>query len=136
MALARLDHFLVLTDDIDATKDFYARALGLEAGDRPPLAFPGYWLYVGGAPAIHVADRAAYAAHAGEMGIAVEPGAGGPGPVDHVAFSADDYDGVAARLERAGVAAVRNTVPGVGLRQLFLEDPNGVRIEINVMPPT
>jgi catechol 2,3-dioxygenase-like lactoylglutathione lyase family enzyme len=133
MALRRLDHFLVLTDDIDATRDFYSRALGLEAGDRPPLAFPGHWLYVGDAPAIHVADRQAYAAHASELGIAVEPAAGGPGPVDHIAFVADDYEDVAARLDAAGVEAVRNTVPGAGLRQLFFEDPNGVRIEINVM---
>jgi hypothetical protein len=35
------------------------------------------------------------------------------------------------RLERAGVPAVSNTVPG-GPRQLFFADPNGVRVEINV----
>jgi catechol 2,3-dioxygenase-like lactoylglutathione lyase family enzyme len=130
----RLDHFLVLTDDIDATRDFYSRALGLESGERPPLPFPGHWLYVGDTAAIHVADRTAYAAHASEMGIAVEPQAGGPGPVDHVAFGADDYEEVAGRLERAGVEVVTNAIPDIGLRQLFFEDPNGVRIEINVMP--
>ena len=39
-----------------------------------------------------------------------------------------------ARLERSGVEAKQNTVPGIGMRQLFFEDPNGVKIEINVMP--
>jgi hypothetical protein len=32
------------------------------------------------------------------------------------------------------VTAVRNTIPG-GPRQLFIDDPNGVRIEINVKTP-
>jgi hypothetical protein len=30
------------------------------------------------------------------------------------------------------VAATPNDVPGGALRQLFLQDPNGVKIEINV----
>ena len=34
----------------------------------------------------------------------------------------------------AGVPAVANDVPAAGIRQLFLEDPNGVRIELNVRP--
>jgi len=33
------------------------------------------------------------------------------------------------------IPAVRNTVPGGGPRQLFIDDPNGVRIEINVPAP-
>ena len=44
-------------------------------------------------------------------------------PIDHVAFAADDYGELAARLEAAGVEAVTNAVPAAGLRQLFLVDP-------------
>ena len=129
MSLTRMEHLLVLTDDIDRTRDFYCRALGLEQGERPPLAFPGYWLYVDDVPCIHVADRAAYTAHSEELGIPAAQGA-----VDHVAFSGNDYEEALARLEREGVEAATNTVPSVGLRQLFLDDPNGLKIEINVMP--
>ena len=32
-------------------------------------------------------------------------------------------------MDAAGVEVVTNTVPGAGLRQLFLTDPNGVRVE-------
>jgi catechol 2,3-dioxygenase-like lactoylglutathione lyase family enzyme len=47
-----LDHVLVLSDDIDASRDFYCRALGMSVGERPPLPFPGHWLYdAGGGPA-------------------------------------------------------------------------------------
>ena len=133
MALRRLDHFLVLTDDIDATRDFYCDVLGLRPGERPPLPFPGHWLYVDGAPCVHVAERAAYAAHAETLGVTASPRAEATGPVDHIAFTGDDYEGLAAALERHGVEAVRNAIPAAGLRQLFFADPNGVRIEINVL---
>jgi catechol 2,3-dioxygenase-like lactoylglutathione lyase family enzyme len=54
------------------------------------------------------------------------------GPVDHLAFAATDHDALAARLEAAAVPAVANDVPAAGIRQLFFDDPNGVRIELNV----
>ena len=129
MPLTRMEHVLVLTDDIDGTRDFYCQALGLEVGERPPLEFPGHWLYVDGVPCIHVADREAYAAHSKRVGVPASPEA-----IDHIAFNGSDYEEALARLERAGVEATPNTVPGARLRQLFLEDPNGLKIEINVMP--
>ena len=127
MPLRPLDHLLVLTDDLEATKAFYCDALGLEAGARPALEFPGYWLYADGVPCLHVADRAAYVAHAARLGLVLPSG-----PVDHVAFTAEDADDVVERLAAAGVAAVKNDVPAAGLRQLFVTDPNGLRIELNL----
>jgi catechol 2,3-dioxygenase-like lactoylglutathione lyase family enzyme len=121
-----LDHLLVLTDDIEATRDFWCNALDLQVGERPPLEFPGFWLYGAEGPCVHVAERGAYEAHSERIGI---PAA--PGPVEHVAFDAPDYDALIARVEREGIEAAPNAVPGV-MRQLFVEDPNGVKIEINV----
>jgi hypothetical protein len=96
------------------------------------LAFPGYWVYVGDTPCIHIAEWKSYTAHSNEKGIEVSTRAGGTGPVDHIAFNAHDYDDVVGRLERYGVKARRNDQSGGLLRQLFLQDPNGVKIEINV----
>ena len=132
MPLTKMEHYLVLTDDIDATRDFYVQALGMHVGLRPPLGFPGYWVYVGDTPCIHIAEWVSYTAHSLEQGIAVSSRANGTGPVDHIAFNALDYDEVVARLDANGVQAARNDVPGGLLRQLFLQDPNGVKIEINV----
>ena len=132
MPLTKLEHYLVLTDDIDATRDFYVRALGMRVGPRPPLGFPGYWVYVGETPCIHIAEWQTYTAHSLEQGIPVSSRAHGTGPVDHIAFNAHDYDEVLGRLRTHGVAATPNDVPGGALRQLFLQDPNGVKIEINV----
>ncbi len=132
MTLGALEHFLVLSDDIDATRDFYCNVIGLSVGERPPLAFPGFWLYAGdGAACVHVADRRAYAAHAAGLGLAVPDRDPGVGPIDHIAFSAQDYAGLLERLSRMGIPAVTNIVPG-GPRQVFVQDPNGVRVEISV----
>jgi catechol 2,3-dioxygenase-like lactoylglutathione lyase family enzyme len=134
MSVLDMEHVLVLSDDIEATRDFYCQVVGLSVGERPPLAFPGYWLYANGVACVHVAERRAYAAHAARLGLSVPERDPGAGPVDHVAFRAEGWDDLMARLERCGVRAVTNAVPG-GPRQAFIEDPNGVRVEINVLDP-
>jgi catechol 2,3-dioxygenase-like lactoylglutathione lyase family enzyme len=128
VAVAALDHVLVLSDDIDASRDFYCATVGVTVGERPPLPFPGYWLYAAGRPCLHIADREIYSDHARATGLR----GAHAGSVDHVAFSATDYEEAAQRLQRGGVSAVRNVVAGAGLRQLFFEGPDGVRIEVNV----
>jgi catechol 2,3-dioxygenase-like lactoylglutathione lyase family enzyme len=134
MTVGGMEHVLVLSDDIERTRDFYCRVVGLEVGERPPLEFPGYWLYAGATACVHIAERRPYAAHAAGLGLAVPERDPGTGPVDHIAFTDGDYDALTARLERIGVAAVTNAIPG-GPRQVFVEDPNGVRVEINVRGP-
>ena len=132
MAVAALDHVLVLSDDIDGSRDFYCATVGVTVGERPPLPFPGYWLYAGGRPCLHIADRAIYNDHARSLGLSVAPTTA---TVDHVAFACSDYAEAAGRLERRGVPAHRNEVPQAGLRQLFFDGPDGVRIEVNVFEP-
>ena len=132
MPLTQLEHYLVLSDDIDGTRDFYCNALGLRLGPRPPLDFLGYWVYLGDVPCIHIADWNSYRAHSQATGIAISARAAGTGPVDHIAFNAVDYESVVARLRSHGIVAAENLVPGVGLRQLFLTDPNGEKIELNI----
>jgi catechol 2,3-dioxygenase-like lactoylglutathione lyase family enzyme len=127
-----MEHFLVLTDDIETTRDFYCKVLGVDAGPRPPLNFGGYWLYVGDIPCVHIGDWDTYTANAKQHGIPVSTRAKGTGSMDHIAFNADDFDEIAARLQKHGIPSALNVVPENGLRQLFLEDPNGLRIEINI----
>jgi catechol 2,3-dioxygenase-like lactoylglutathione lyase family enzyme len=132
MPLTQLEHYLVLTDDLDVTRDFYRDALGLCEGPRPPLGFPGYWMYVGDVPCIHIAEWTTYRAHSIALGISVSTPAPGTGPLDHIAFNATDLAGVKARLSKYHVDYSVNDVPNAGLTQLFLKDPNEVKVEINV----
>jgi len=50
MKITGMNHFNVLTDDVDATRKFYVGILGLTEGERPPFKFDGLWLYAGGRP--------------------------------------------------------------------------------------
>ncbi len=128
MTLRRLDHALVLTDDLETTVAFYRDALGLEPGPRPPLPFPGHWLYLDDTPCLHVAERAPYEASRRERGARTDRcvrSTTSPSPPTATTS-------VAARLAAAGVEAVTNDVPDAAMRQIFLTDPNGVRIELNV----
>lgn len=131
MPLLRMEHYLVLSDDIEATKEFYAGALGLQEGFRPELDFPGYWLYLGDTACIHIADWPAYTVYTQQMGIPVSTKAAGTGPVDHIAFNASGFDEMRAKLAARGFELSENHIDDIGLRQLFLHDPNGVAIELN-----
>jgi catechol 2,3-dioxygenase-like lactoylglutathione lyase family enzyme len=131
LGVTELQHVLVLSDDIDRAREFYEQVVGLRAGDRPAFDFTGYWMYAGDTPCLHIADRASYRAHAEGIGLEVPERISGPGQVDHIAFGASDYDAVSDRLARAGVEPVRRQIPGGGPRQLFFEDPDGQRLEIN-----
>ena len=132
MGVTAIAHITLLSDDIDATRDFYCRALGLNVGERPPLAFPGYWLYADGKPLVHIADRSVYSTHAASIGLRATAVGDTAMRIDHIAFAANDYEEAAERLDRAGITATANTIPGAQLRQLFFADPDGVRIEVNV----
>ena len=134
MPLLKMEHYLVLTDDIGATRDFYCRVLGMSEGFRPQMEFPGYWVYLGETPCIHIGDREAYAACAGGMGLTVSPRADGTGPVDHIAFNGSDVEGFRQRLDTLGISYGENEIAEVGLRQIFVHDPNGIKIELNFMP--
>lgn len=124
MGLGALNHFTIRCADLEATREFYATALGLEVGDRPPLGFPGYWLYTGGQPTVHlVGDRGDGARQPGPTGL-----------FDHIAFSATGLAAMKDRLQTHGVAFEERLVPRDGQTQLFLHDPNGVAVELNFPP--
>jgi catechol 2,3-dioxygenase-like lactoylglutathione lyase family enzyme len=129
--LTQLEHCLVLTDDLATTRDFYSYALGLRIGPRPPLPYPGYWLYVGAVPCIQVAEWQSYRAHSKAAGISVSSWAPGTGPVDHLAFNGVDGGAIEAMLTAYGVKFAVNSAVGSAMKQLILHDPNGVKVEIN-----
>lgn len=133
MPLSRLDHYSIRTTRLEDTRRFYVDVLGLEVGPRPQFKFPGVWLYNSGVAVVHVVgvdpnDPQGLIEYLGEKGMDAEPGTG---TIDHVAFVAQDVEGMRTRFRGAGVAFRERTVPSLSLHQMFLEDPNGVTIELN-----
>lgn len=131
MPLNLMEHYLVLTDSIDATRKFYIQVLGLEDGFRADLGFPGYWLYLHGIPVLHIAEWDTYTAHSNKAGIPVTCRADGTGSLDHIAFNGSDANEMINRLNANKIPFHRNDAPKAGLIQLFLDDPNGVKLELN-----
>jgi catechol 2,3-dioxygenase-like lactoylglutathione lyase family enzyme len=135
MPLIRIEHYLVISNDLEATRRFYCEALGLTDGPRPAFGFRGLWLYSGDTACVHVAERASYLSHYEKSDKHIPSLAPTTGALDHVAFAAEDYDGVLGRLEQHGVPVRKAGVPGGRLRQLFVLDPDGVQIEMNFHNP-
>ena len=131
MPLLKLEHYLVLSDDVDRTRDFYRDVLGMREGFRPKLDFAGYWLYVGDTASIHIGDWASYSVWTRSVGIPISTRAESTGAVDHIAFNASGFDEMRARLKSHGIEPSENLLDEIGLRQLFFYDPNGVPIELN-----
>jgi catechol 2,3-dioxygenase-like lactoylglutathione lyase family enzyme len=118
MTIVAMNHFTVLAQDLEATREFYADVLGLTEGPRPNLGFPGAWFYIGDTPALHV--------------VAGRPLPADPrGVLDHMAFSATDLAGTVRKLEARGVRHDLRRQPESGLWQLFCFDPNGARVELD-----
>ncbi len=120
MTVRALDHVNIVTADLAASIAFYREVVGLVEGPRPAFPFPGAWLYCGERPVVHLMVREAAAT-----------GSRGTGAIDHVAFEAEDFDGFRQRLAARGIAHETRTVPGGAMRQIFLFDPDGVKIELN-----
>ena len=131
MPLERIEHFLVVSDDMDATRDFYRDVLGMEVGFRPDLGFPGYWMYLGGVGCLHLAEWKTYDKWTKEVDIPMSSPAPGTGSVDHIAFNARDFDDMVAKIEAHGLEYKQNLLDEIGLRQIFIKDPNNITLEIN-----
>lgn len=120
MAITGMNHFNVLTDDVEATRRFYVDVVGLVDGDRPPLGFDGAWLYADGRPILHVSKAR----------LPEERG----GVIDHMAFSGSDLRGTVAQLEAKGVKYTLRQQVGTRIWQIFCHDPMGAKVELDFDP--
>ena len=123
MAVAGMNHFTVLTDDLPATLAFYEEFLGLKPGARPPFAFPGAWLYAEGSSdaILHVI-------------AGVNKKALVKGVIDHMAFTGTGLQETVSRLRGRGIPHDLRKLPSYGTWQLFFLDPNGAKVEIDFDP--
>ncbi len=118
MPATAMNHFTILTDDVDATVAFYGELLGLAPGARPPLGFPGAWLYAEDQAILHVIG--------GRPRVELKAGV-----IDHMAFTANGLAPTIAKLEARGLTYDCRRLPDRGTWQLFFHDPNGARVEMD-----
>ena len=130
----RFAHFSLRPADVDRSAAFYVDVLGFVDGERPPFKFYGKWLYLDGAPVLHlIGDRQATVTSDDFLDRkALDSHRRGSGAVDHIAMSlpAAEIDVVRERLNAKGIVFAERIVPLLGFTQLFVEDPDGVTIEL------
>ena len=129
MTVKSLDHVNIQTRDVAGTARFFTDVLDLRAGP----VFPGAdmsaitWMYdAQDRPLIHVTLPGMTFAEDAERPIGTDTGA-----LHHVAFECDGHDAMLARLGGLGLAFRTRDIAQIGLRQIFVTDPNGVLLELN-----
>ncbi len=132
MGLQRLDHYSIRTPRLEETRRFYADVMDMHEGPRPPFPFPGAWMYHGDTAMVHIvgydpSDTEGLKGYLGDKELVTS----GTGTIDHVAFAVTGLDDMKARLHGAGLPFRERRVPSLGLYQVFVEDPNGVTLELN-----
>jgi hypothetical protein len=108
------------------TVEFYESVLGMSAATMPAVVpgFEGRWISDNqGQPIIHVQ---AYNPERHE----IRPG-GVNGTIDHIALTCADFEGTKRRCEELGVDYRVNDRQFGDLRQVFITDPNEIRLELN-----
>ena len=133
MPLDRMDHFSIRTTKLEETREFYETTLGMKVGERPPLPFPGYWLYLGDDTVIHLVgidenNPDGLNDYLGEIDVNQLSGSGA---VDHLAFRASDAQNLVNKLKIKKVPYRERVVQEMNLYQLFVEDPNNITLELN-----
>ncbi len=121
MTAQALDHVNLVTANLSAIQTFYTEVIGLEVGDRPPFPFPGAWLYCNGQAVVHLVGKTPTSDDIAETAP----------QIDHFAFRAAGLPAFIRKLEDRGIAYQTAVVPGRGILQIFLRDPDGNKVEMD-----
>ncbi len=122
--MVTLAHINVGTDNLSASVDFYTEVVGLTAGPRPNFASVGAWMYAGDVALVHLVEH---------THIARGPDSAPTGAIDHVALDETDLAAFKQRLGQLGVAFTEQPIPDNEGWQVFVVDPNGVKLEFNFL---
>ncbi len=124
----KLNHLLLQTRDMSAITDFFTEVIGLEHGFRPPFPFKGAWLYGGKEALIHLVETPLDSTAQTEyLGLNTDEG---PGLVDHIAFQGANYKNFIDLLRQHGIEYYERTVPLTQEHQVFVQGPEGLKIEM------
>lgn len=131
MPLTELNHYFVRATNLEATKDFYCKALDLEVMPRPPFPFPGYWLGREGRIWVHMGPEGIPNQEMYYRGTPKGAAQDNSGVIDHIAFLATDPDTFRNRFAEMKCESWARALPDFDLFQIFVRDPDGLTIELN-----
>jgi glyoxylase I family protein len=124
--IENLHHVAVTVTDIARAKQFYGEVLGLRELPRPDFDFEGAW-YAAGGRQIHLICHESTKTLRGTQAIDARDG--------HLALRVADYDETLAHLRAMGVEVLAQWHNKTLWAQLYVTDPDGNVIELNVARP-
>jgi catechol 2,3-dioxygenase-like lactoylglutathione lyase family enzyme len=133
MQVRTLDHVNIRSARPEETVAFFTDVLGMVC-KAPPGAKPGGrggWVYdLNDPPVIHIGP--AEARYPGDdENAAPREAPQGSGAIHHLALECVGFGEMLDKLKAAGLSVVINEVPQRELRQIFVDEPNGVTLELN-----
>ncbi|MCS5629169.1 MAG: VOC family protein [Planctomycetota bacterium] len=121
-----IDHVLVVSSDLDKTREFYLGLLGMDELPRPDFSFPGLWFQAG--------DTQVHVTLAGDDAGACGPGeftGRYPAQGHHIAFQIDDAAAAAEHVRSLDIPIVAGPyLRPDGPLQFYIRDPDGYLIEL------
>ena len=133
MPVTGINHYLIVSKNLERSRRFYEKVLGMKRAPRPDFGFPGYWMQTGKEICVHLASQKPNRIRDQYLLKKHPRGTHGSGSVDHIAFLARDPFAVRKRIDRNGVKMHYRSFPDAKLFQIFLKDPDDVTIELNFL---
>lgn len=118
MTIEGMNHFTILSSNLERSKAFYTAILGLKEGYRPPLNSLGAWLYASDQAILHIIAGRAMPANAA-------------GVIDHMAFTASNLQAIVDTLKQQNIYYELHRLEDLKIWQLFFYDPDGARVELD-----
>jgi catechol 2,3-dioxygenase-like lactoylglutathione lyase family enzyme len=122
--ISALHHTAVCVTDLERSKRFYGEVLRLREIDRPKFPFGGAWYELGDGRQLHLIVHERPLTLRGTTAIDAKDG--------HMAFRITDYDGAIAHFRAHGVKCLERPANVTPWKQLYVTDPDGHIIELNV----
>lgn len=119
-----LHHTALCVTDLEASKRFYEEVLGLRAIARPEFPFGGAWYELGDGRQLHLIVHEHPRTLRGTHTIDARDG--------HLAFRVSDYEAAIGHLRAHGVECLERPDNVTPWKQLYVTDPDGHIIELNV----
>ena len=133
MPVTGINHYLIVSKNLERSRRFYEKVLGMKRAPRPDFGFPGYWMQTGREICVHLASQKPNRIRDRYLLKKHPRGTNGSGSVDHIAFLARNPYDVKKRIDQNGVKMHFRSFPDAKLFQIFLKDPDDVTIELNFL---
>jgi len=124
LRITALHHAAICVTDAERSKRFYREVLGLKELDRPAFPFGGAWYDLGDGRQLHLIEDAQALTLRGTTAVDARDG--------HLALRVADYDAALAHVRAHGIECIERPDNVTPWKQLYVADPDGHIIELNV----